>query len=793
MLGLGAWVSRADTTLVNANDVWRYRKGVSAPAANWKTALDSALDSTWLNGKGGFGYADNTTETSLCGTLLSDMKGKYSTVAMRKSFSISSTPSDVSHLILTVDMDDGFIAWLDGVFLASRNAPNSPAEPSYNDVATASHESSLGDSSKEDPVSYDLGLVGNRLAIGTHVLSVVGLNHDLSSSSDFVQVISLSLTTNRQDCVSGLIASDTVWSVADSPIVVCGNVQIASGATLKIDPGVTVQLDNGVGIEVLNGGRLMAEGTAEAPLQFTHLKANGFWGHILIHGEPNSPESRIAHAHFEANADSVGTACIEVAAGTAFLDHLTFGNTRAPYIHVDGASFVIQDCVFPSATDRFELVHGTEGVKAGGHGIFLRNFFGSPIGYNDVVDFTGGNRPGPIVHFIGNVLSGGQDDGLDLDGTDAWVEGNVFMHIHRNGDTPDSSAAVSGGNDSGNVSDITVIGNIFYDCDNAATAKQGNFFSFINNTVVHTTREGGIDGDSGVVNVRDTTPKLTTFGKGYYLEGNVIVDSPKLVRNYDAAQTTVTWNRNLIPEPWNGPGVSNVVADPLLKHIPVLSETKFTTYQEAQVMWDWFSLQPRSPAIGSGPNGIDMGAVVARGASISGEPSGVTSDTSAELQVGFHRTGFGIPTAGWPDGLGYPRYRWRLDGGAWSPVVAIGVPIRLQELTDGPHFVEVSGQQDSGLFQDDPLFGEESKVTRSKTWVVQTAPVLEAIGITAEREIQFSFSGLPNKGYVVEYRDAIAEGDWKVLRVLDPVPFEHRIDFRDLISNEATARFYRVR
>src|SRR5262249_10369319 len=152
----------------------------------------------------------------------------------------------------------------------------------------------------------------------------------------------------------------------------------------------------------------------------------------------------------------------EIASGTAYLDHLTFGNTAAPYIHVDGASFVISHCVFPSATARFELVHGTRGIKAGGHGIILRNFFGVPIGYNDVMDFTGGHRPGPTVQFIDTVLIGSQDDGFDLDGTDAWVEGNIFMHVHRNGDTPDSSSAVSGGNNSGNTSEITVIGNLFF-------------------------------------------------------------------------------------------------------------------------------------------------------------------------------------------------------------------------------------------------------------------------------------------------------------------------------------------
>ncbi len=128
---------------------------------------------------------------------------------------------------------------------------------------------------------------------------------------------------------------------------------------------------------------------------------------------------------------------------------------------------------------------------------------------------------------------------LDLDGTDAWVENNIFLHCHRNG-SPDSSSAISGGNydfggsDGVRTSEITIIGNLFFDCDNACDAKEGNFYTFYNNTIVHTTKVGGMDIDSGVVNLRDTTAGLTAFGAGTYLEGNIISDAEKLVRNYDS-------------------------------------------------------------------------------------------------------------------------------------------------------------------------------------------------------------------------------------------------------------------
>ena len=362
-------------------------------------------------------------------------------------------------------------------------------------------------------------------------------------------------------------------------------------------------------------------------------------------------------------------------------------------------------------------MHGTGGIKAGGHGIVAHNFFGQTIGYNDVIDFTGCNRPSPIIHFIDNVFSGASDDMLDLDGTDAWVEGNIFLHAHKNG-SPDSSSAVSGGNDSGNTSEVTIIGNIFYDCDQAATAKQGNFYTMINNTIVHQTHQGGLDTDGAVVNLADDG---TTEGLGFYLEGNIIYDVEKLTRNLTAAQ--VTFTNNLLSLPWQGAGANNSTADPLFTHVPVLSETVVASWQDAQVFRDWLNLRPASPAIHSGPNFQNKGGVIPIGVSISGAPEGTNSLNSATLQVGMVRQGNGIPTSSWPLGSGYTHYKWRLDSGVWSSETPINSPISLVGLAAGPHKVEAVGKRDSGLWQDDPLFGPDATISSTPVWVVDPAYV----------------------------------------------------------------------
>lgn len=519
--------------------------------------------------------------------------------------------------------------------------------------------------------------------------------------------------------VSGTVRGSTTWSAAAGPYLVTGDLTIAAGATLQIEPGTSVYLGSGVSLTVANGGRLLAEGTAEAPIRFTRAPtASTSWGGLVIQGGVGSPETRIRWAHFEFN----GTTAIHSSGGTVFLDHLSFGALDHQYLSLDDSSFVVSHCHFPGPTAGFEPIHGTGGVKAGGHGLFMRNYCGLPIGYNDVIDFTGGNRPGqPLIHFLDNVFVGASDDILDLDGTDAWVEGNLFLHTHKNG-TPDSSSAISGGSDGTRTSEVTIVNNLFFDVDQALTAKQGNFYTFLNNTVVRQTKTGGLDREAAVFNFADDG---TTDGAGLYAEANVIVDAEQLTRNLTpgtatAAATYLT--NNLLPVPWAGLGGGNSTNSPLLHHLPTLAETQFRTWEEAQVLRDWLRPLPGSPARPSVVGGRDRGGVQAFGAVLTGVPEGTTFHRTATLSVGFLRTGLGIPAPGFPEGSGYVAYRWRVDGGPWSEVTPIASPLVLTNLADGPHSVEVSGRRDTGLFQDDPVFGELALPTRSATWIVAPPP-----------------------------------------------------------------------
>jgi hypothetical protein len=129
------------------------------------------------------------------------------------------------------------------------------------------------------------------------------------------------------------------------------------------------------------------------------------------------------------------------------------------------------------------------------------------------------------------------------------------------------------------VSHITVVGNLFYDLDQLATAKEGNFYTVLNNTVVSQNRTGSQDTVTAVLNLGDDTYHESG---GMYAEGNIIHSAVGLVRNYPGAglAQTMTWNNNIFPpgRTWSGAGGGNSSVDPLLNdptNIPTPGPTNY--------------------------------------------------------------------------------------------------------------------------------------------------------------------------------------------------------------------------
>ncbi len=100
--------------------------------------------------------------------------------------------------------------------------------------------------------------------------------------------------------LQGFISASTTL-FADSTYVLSGYVKVTNGATLTIQPGTRLVGDTtvaGSSLWILRGSRIVAEGTAQAPIVFTSQRSAGNrrpgdWGGLIIIG--NAPINRTAN------------------------------------------------------------------------------------------------------------------------------------------------------------------------------------------------------------------------------------------------------------------------------------------------------------------------------------------------------------------------------------------------------------------------------------------------------------------------------------------------------------------
>ncbi|MBE3098266.1 MAG: lamin tail domain-containing protein [Planctomycetes bacterium] len=455
------------------------------------------------------------------------------------------------------------------------------------------------------------------------------------------------------DVAGALPAGTTTWSPAGGQYRVTASVTVPAGATLVILPGTTVFFQPGTNLTV--SGRLDAQGTDLARIRFTRTPgaASNWAGIYFNYGAYSAEVNRIAYADI-AYSDS-GSYSIKAQDAQVVLDHIIWSNHTKQYLTFDDSSIELRNSTLPDVSGA-ELIHYW-GFPAAGYALFDGNWFGKATGYNDVIDFTGGQRPGPIVRFTNNVFTGGGDEALDLDGTDAHIEGNVFMNFHQDGNRASKSHAVATGTESGLTSDITVVGNLFYDCDHGILIKDGGFGTILNNTFVKIYKKNtGTDATTAAINLYEARSGQWQAG-GVYLDGNIFQDVSLMFENPDWAghPVPIEMDRCLFPDTgetvhWTGTGNSN--EDPRLAGVAGIDLAQVNA-NTIEAFRSAFDLRPGSPAIGAGPNGVDIGGRVAQGASVSGEPVGTIYLTGATLTVGG------------PQVYGY---RWRLDDGPWSAV-----------------------------------------------------------------------------------------------------------------------------
>lgn len=112
------------------------------------------------------------------------------------------------------------------------------------------------------------------------------------------------ITVNNMHKIGGLIDKDTTLT-ADKAWYVNDNLAIPKGVTITIEPGTRLEFGNGFGISSL--GHIVARGTPEKPIVFTHHAGSGYWSGISV----SDSEFGQTIKHIYTNADSTKFTLVE--------------------------------------------------------------------------------------------------------------------------------------------------------------------------------------------------------------------------------------------------------------------------------------------------------------------------------------------------------------------------------------------------------------------------------------------------------------------------------------------------
>jgi len=190
---------------------YKYLKGSAAASLPGDWMTDAFNDSGWSQGNAPFRYGDGTG-----GVLLGDMMNNYSTLYLRSSFNAFATDR-IKTIRFSANYDDGFVLWVNGTRVMSRNAP---ATLSPTEFATANHESGTFE-------IYSLDSTEVPLVEGTNYLCIQVFNVSLNSS-DFYFDLGITAALSLPEVPDTLpLNFSREAGFCDAPF----DLSIASGAT----------------------------------------------------------------------------------------------------------------------------------------------------------------------------------------------------------------------------------------------------------------------------------------------------------------------------------------------------------------------------------------------------------------------------------------------------------------------------------------------------------------------------------------------------------------------------------
>ncbi len=161
------WVPHWET-IIDWGDNWYYFLGNNEPPNNWNQ--QNFDDAGWLNGPSGFGYGDNDDATEISPVI---------SLYVRRDFTISAVES-VLKILLHVDYDDAFVAYINGSEIARANIGSPGVPPPHDQGADSWREAEIYQGG--EPNEYLIDQVESLLESGINVLAIQVHNFNLESS-----------------------------------------------------------------------------------------------------------------------------------------------------------------------------------------------------------------------------------------------------------------------------------------------------------------------------------------------------------------------------------------------------------------------------------------------------------------------------------------------------------------------------------------------------------------------------------------------------------------------------------
>jgi hypothetical protein len=175
--------------------------GGGNPTTAWTTI--GFNDSSWIDGSLGIGYGDGDDQT-----ILGDMRFNYQSVYVRRDFTVLD-PDSQSSLVLEVNYDDGYVAYINGVEVARSVTMMGSGEPPAHDVLAAEERDIT-----EGVQIVNINAAASLLVDGLNVFSAQVHNATLQSS-DLSFAPRITERTSQGGFENG--SQDGVWALSFLP------------------------------------------------------------------------------------------------------------------------------------------------------------------------------------------------------------------------------------------------------------------------------------------------------------------------------------------------------------------------------------------------------------------------------------------------------------------------------------------------------------------------------------------------------------------------------------------------